>query len=333
MRVHFPSIAAIVVALLFVSGTVGCRNHGGNWYDPRSYSFVNPFDRDGQSSRSTDTFANARPSLGAHPDISIPPGGYSDASSLAGRSGTTTSPLGGQASEPWGQQHQMGSHTPPNHLGGFTVAEPSHLPTYTPSQGHMMAGQQPFGSPHNHMAAVPQQHMPHQHASPHNQFQQDIGQHHMGHQQQHAGQQHMGQQHIGQQHIGQPHHMGHQQNPAPFGPSDYMQAGFHHPVQHHMPTGLHGSIEQQSNHAPFGVMPHDPHGAAHHHQPVTVPPAGFGFEHPPAHTPQQHIPQQGGFPGDGGFHQQHHQPPHQPLHQPPPAGGFPPPASTGFNHW
>jgi len=207
----------------------------------------------------------------------------------------------------------MGSHVPPNSLGSFTVAEPSHLPPYMHSQGHMVEGQ-PFGNPHQ-IASVPQQHVPQQQV-PH-QFQQDMGQHHMG--QHHMGQQHMGQQHMGQQHMGQ------QQNSMPFGPSDYMQMGFHQSAQHHVPAGVHGGMEHQGNHAPFGVMPqHDPHGTMQ--QAVTVPQAGFGFEHPP----MQHVPQQG-FPSDGGFHQQQQ---HQQPHQPPPAGGgFPPPASGGFNHW
>jgi len=290
MRVHFLSIATIAVALLFVSGTVGCRNNGGNWYDPRSYSLVNPFDRDAQSSRPSDAFANTRPSFGAHPDISVPPGGYSDASSFAGRSAANPSALGGHSPEPWGHQNQVGSHTPPSHLGGFTVAEPSHLPTYGHMPGHMsghvMDGQS-FGSHHNHIASAPQQQIHQQHAPPHSQFPHQFPQ---GVEQQ--------QHHIGQHHnpMGQ-HSIGQQQNSMPFGPSDYTQTGFHQSAQHQIPAGLHG-MEPQGNHA-FGVMPqHGPHSAMQQ-QAVTVPPAGFGFEHQPAHVPQQHVPQHV-LPGDGG---------------------------------
>ena len=280
MRVHFSSVAAVFVALLFVAGTVGCRSNGGDWYNPNTYSWANPFSKDGQTPpRSSESFTNTRPSLDAQPNISVPHGGYSEESSLASHSNVITGGTGNVSQEPWGQ-HQVASQTPPSHLGGYTVAEPSHLPAYM-MEGHM--------SNHQSIASVPQQHMPHQ-----NQF---------GHQ---APQEMMGQ----------------HQHSMPYGHSDYVPTGFHQPintgihqqqpVQHHAPLGVQVGVEHQhlGGHAPFGAI----------QQPVTVPPAGFGFEQQPAQSQQMQAPQPG-FPNEGfpvGS-------PHQPHHQPPPTGGF--------NHW
>ena len=300
MRVHFSSVVAIFVTLLFVSGTVGCRSNGGDWYNPKSYSWTNPFAKEGQDSgrpRSPDAFANTKPSLDEHPNISIPPGGYSGEASLANRSTSPAGTLGGSTADPWGQQNSVASHIPPSHLSGlsgYTVAEPS---PYPPAYMVGMVGDHSVATAHQQQQHIPQE-------------------------------------------MAQQHHM-------PYGPSDYVQTGFHqpvnnasvyhHPVQHApagIPAGIHGSgvhggMEPQGNYAPFGMSQSDPYAAIH--QPVAVPPTGFGFEQQPAQMQQSHY--QPGFPGDGGFHHQpHHQPQphHLPHHQPQPANAFPP---GGVNHW
>lgn len=147
MRVYFSSIAAIAVALLFVSGTVGCRSNGGDWYKPTTYSWTNPFAKNSPvTPRPSDAFADAKkpkPTLGAHPDISAPQGGYSDASSLANRSPSPAGTSGGFAPDPWGQQSPPASHTPPNHLGGgYVIAESSSYPPPYVTSEQTAGGQQ-----------------------------------------------------------------------------------------------------------------------------------------------------------------------------------------------
>jgi len=284
MRVHFSSVATIFVALLFVSGTVGCRSNGGDWYNPKSYTWTNPFSKDDQAShRSPDAFANTKPSLDAHPNISAPEGGYSIGSRPGEfASAPSTGTFGGNPSDPWGQHNPVASHTPPSHLSGYTVAEPS---PYPPAYMTGMAGGYALGNNHHGIASMPQQHVHQQNPFPH-QSQQAMEQ---------------------------------RQNMMPYGHSDYVQTGFHQPansnvhqqqMQHQAPFGTHGSMEHHGNFAPFGATPqNDPYVAVH--QPVTVPP-GFGHEHHP--MPMQAPPP--GFVGDGapaGFPQQ--------LHQPSPAGG------------
>ena len=290
MRVQFSSVVAIFIALLFVSGTVGCRSNGGDWYNPNTYSWTNPFARDGQDSpRPSNTFANTKPSLDAHPtNISIPPGGYSDgAASIANRSVSPEGVSGSSATDPWGRQNPVASNTPPSHLSGqsgYTVAEPSSFP---PAYITGMVGNHSVAATHQQQQHIPQ----------HSQFPQEMAHHHM----------------------------------MPYGPSDYVQTGFHQPVNHasahqhpvhHAPMGTHGGgMDSQGNYAPFGTLPqNNSFGAIQ--QPVAVPPTGFGFEQHSMQAPHAHH--QSGLLIDGGFHHQpsHHQP--QPVHQFPPSSG---------NHW
>jgi hypothetical protein len=70
---HNTSIIAILVMLTFVGGSIGCRSNGGPWYNPKSYTLSNPFDK---SRKDSDTLANTKPSLGSNPNVSTPAGGY-----------------------------------------------------------------------------------------------------------------------------------------------------------------------------------------------------------------------------------------------------------------
>ncbi len=86
MRTRIQSIVAAFVLLSLlslVSGAVGCRSNGGDWYNPKTYSFYNPFkpneaplfDPEGSAQ------VNNLPSMGAQPDVSTPPGGYGNGGS------------------------------------------------------------------------------------------------------------------------------------------------------------------------------------------------------------------------------------------------------------
>ena len=128
MRIHFSSVVTIFVMLLFISGTVGCRSNGGAWYNPKSYTWTNPFAKDNQAPPyMPDSFANANklPSLDSQPNISNPPGGYSNESSLySSRSGSHSGDMGGYSPD----QGYQNSGSSPNPYGGYSIAEPSPYP-------------------------------------------------------------------------------------------------------------------------------------------------------------------------------------------------------------
>ena len=130
MRVNFSFVVTIFVALLFVSGTTGCRSTGGPWYNPTSYAFVNPFDKDSPSKSNVappfDSLANEKPSLASQPNIGPPPGGYTGGTSLAGRPVPTAGIS--QSPDSLGQQTQMAPQGPPNLYGGYSFPEPSQYP-------------------------------------------------------------------------------------------------------------------------------------------------------------------------------------------------------------
>ena len=279
MQVHFSSVAVVFAALLLVAGSVGCRSNGGDWYNPKSYAWTNPFSRDDQvAPRSSENLAKTRPSFSDQPNVSTPPGGYSDGSSgIASRS---TSPAGIQndsSTNPWGQQSPMASQTPPSHLTGSpltgytTVADPSHYPPPYMTEVQNLGSQQS-------VAIAPQQSIPYQ-----NQFPQQV-----------------------------PQEMGYQQNPISYGSNDQVyvqQTGLHQPINpntyqypaNQVPVGVYGSgfqgnMEYQGDQSSVGTTAYqnNPY-AAIHQQPVTVQPAGNSYNQP-MQAPQQGQP---GFQGDG----------------------------------
>jgi hypothetical protein len=139
MRIHFSSAVTIFVTLLFISGTVGCRSNGGPWYHPKSYAFTNPFAKDNQAPPySPSTQANTKPSLDSHPNISNPPGGFSDESSLyANRSGSYNGTSSASSSDHGGYPSPVtvASQGTSNPYGGYSIAEPSpYPPTYAGGQ-------------------------------------------------------------------------------------------------------------------------------------------------------------------------------------------------------
>ena len=123
MRVNFSSVATIAVALLFISGTIGCKSNGP-WYDARSYSFSNPFSKDNRGSKGgsqaplfSASESNRKPSLDAGPNIENPQGGYTSSTSLANRSDVPVSNIPpahwGEQRSPIAQQSMQGSYTVP----------------------------------------------------------------------------------------------------------------------------------------------------------------------------------------------------------------------------
>jgi len=242
MRVHFSSIAAFAAALLFVSGTVGCRSNGGDWYKPTTYSWYNPFTQESPATtRPSDAFANTKkPSLDSHPNVSTPQGGYSDGSSLANRSTPQqTGTSGGYAPDSWGQQNMgqqnmAASHTPPSHLSGYTLAETSPYPPPYITSGPATGGQQ-------------MQQMAQQNSMPYGPS----------------------------DYVQTVYH----QPGYPGNPGVYQQQ--QQPTQQ-VPPGTYGGMEQPGQYAPFGVMPNDPYAAIQQPVTVPAAGVGFEQQQPPA---------------------------------------------------
>jgi hypothetical protein len=78
MRIRRKSFFVTLVCFSLVFGVVGCRSNGGAWYNPKSYTWHNPFKSNEAPSFDADGAAHAtiKPSLGAHPSVTPPPGGY-----------------------------------------------------------------------------------------------------------------------------------------------------------------------------------------------------------------------------------------------------------------
>ena len=132
MKVHFSFIVTSFVALLFVSGTVGCKFTGGPWYSPQSYALMT---FPGSKDNSAPPYASntPKPSLDAIPNVGTPPSGYTDGALASGNragsiSGTPSSNPPGQ----WQQQpNSMAAQNSPGPYDSYTNAAPSQYSPYT----------------------------------------------------------------------------------------------------------------------------------------------------------------------------------------------------------
>ncbi|MDR2438404.1 MAG: hypothetical protein LBE12_03395 [Planctomycetaceae bacterium] len=92
MRVRKESIVAVLMCFLLIFGVIGCRLSGETWYNPKSYTWYNPFKSNEAPAFDAEGTAHVtpKPSLGAQPNITPPPGGYTskedEARFLAGKS-------------------------------------------------------------------------------------------------------------------------------------------------------------------------------------------------------------------------------------------------------
>ncbi|MDR0704712.1 MAG: hypothetical protein LBF88_06940 [Planctomycetaceae bacterium] len=78
MRIRRESFFATLVCFSLLFGVIGCRSNGGAWYNPKSYTWHNPFKSNEAPSFEAEGTAHAtpKPSLGAQPNLTPPPGGY-----------------------------------------------------------------------------------------------------------------------------------------------------------------------------------------------------------------------------------------------------------------
>jgi hypothetical protein len=79
MRIRRESILVTLMCFSLIFGVIGCRSNGnGAWYNPKSYTWHNPFKSNEAPSFDAEGTAHAttKPSLGAQPNVTPPPGGY-----------------------------------------------------------------------------------------------------------------------------------------------------------------------------------------------------------------------------------------------------------------
>jgi hypothetical protein len=98
MHIRKDSIVATLVCFSLIFGVIGCRSNGGGaWYNPKSYTWHNPFQSSEAPSFDAEGTAHAtpKPSLGTQPNVTPPPGGYTskedEARFFAGKSKENTS--------------------------------------------------------------------------------------------------------------------------------------------------------------------------------------------------------------------------------------------------
>ena len=281
MRVHFSPIVTVFAALLLVSGTVGCRSNGGPWYNPTTYSFSNPFGKDRQTSPHSSSMAKTKPSLDAHPNISIPHGGYTDSASHAGSPGSSGGTMSSSPPEHLAQYNNPTmQQNSPNPHGSYTVADPSQYSPYTYTESH--AGQGSSTSPYPNLANQGQQ-------SPYPYRQESVQQ--------------------AQNYPAMPYGEQYTQNTQ----TAYQTTSAYQPQPtNNVPTSPYGSMEQPSPYASPGTIPQsDPYASTQ--QQTAVSPSGFGQDqfgqNPSASTPYT-------YPGGGVSVASPYQP-----YQPPAANG------------
>jgi len=180
MRVHVTSVFSLFVALLFISGAVGCHYTGsGPRYSPTSYTFVNPFDKGNQAPKShyaSESTERSKPSQAALPNtkvgISPPPGGFTDGgntvasrSDIPGGTASTTPP------EHWGVQNHVAPQTSQGGYAGYTNPEPSQ---YAPQQYQQSYDSGSVPASYNYPGTTQQ--YPVQQYSPQNQYPGGAGQ-------------------------------------------------------------------------------------------------------------------------------------------------------------
>ena len=151
MRFHPSPVVTIIVALMFVSGTVGCQHTGGPWYNPKSYSpyaFTNPFAKDKPSDAppfsSGAQAKTEKPSLDAKPNIQRPEGGYTNEPSFqanrsTSQSGVPSAFIDGRTNPTSADPGGYPSPVAANPYGDYTVAEPSPYPSYAGGQPSVAA--------------------------------------------------------------------------------------------------------------------------------------------------------------------------------------------------
>ena len=159
MRTRNHPIVTALVLLSLASGAIGCKSNGGAWYKPDSYSFHNPFKKEDTIPPTySDRTATSKPSIGATPNVSPPPGGYGDPARetefLMGKADKQVQPHYGQTITGGAQPeaHRVAiSETPTyggNVPGGYgTYSDPNQYPGVTPPNYQQTSIQQPTYPP------------------------------------------------------------------------------------------------------------------------------------------------------------------------------------------
>ncbi|MDR1270988.1 MAG: hypothetical protein LBK82_15845 [Planctomycetaceae bacterium] len=146
MHIRKNSIVATLVCFSFIFGVIGCRSNGGAWYNPKSYTWHNPFQSNEAPSFDAEGTAHVtpKPSLGSQPNVTPPPGGYTskddEARFFAGKSKENGSVL----------VPQYGATLPSdgNRVASANVPPAQTTPSYVPADSYNS-----YGTANNYGAA------------------------------------------------------------------------------------------------------------------------------------------------------------------------------------
>ncbi|MDR2116958.1 MAG: hypothetical protein LBP87_11325 [Planctomycetaceae bacterium] len=142
MYTRKKSIVATLMCFLLVFGAIGCRSNGGSWYNPKSYTWYNPFKSNEAPPFDAEGTAHVtpKPNLSAQPNVTTPPGGYTskedEARFFAGKSkenGSMVVPQYG-ASLPAEGNRIASANVPP------VSTTPSYAPTNQPYSPYGVTG-------------------------------------------------------------------------------------------------------------------------------------------------------------------------------------------------
>lgn len=76
-------LAISLLVFAICCSLLGCRSNGGPWYKPSTYTFNNPFNKNkagmyGEEARFAENAPSNLPREGMRPNVSTPPGGYTE---------------------------------------------------------------------------------------------------------------------------------------------------------------------------------------------------------------------------------------------------------------
>jgi hypothetical protein len=150
MRIRTESIVTALVCVSLLFGAIGCRLNGGAWYNPKSYSWHNPFKSNEAPSFDAEGTAHAsvKPSLGAQPNVTTPPGGYTskedEARFFAGKKDSMVVPQYGVGTLSADGSRVASANVPPASTSGYAPTDHSYNPYATTN---------PYGAADNSLAA------------------------------------------------------------------------------------------------------------------------------------------------------------------------------------
>ncbi len=156
MRTQRRSLTIVMLIITVSCGMIGCKSNGGSWYKPSTYSFHNPFKNRHMGEEMDYQFADdASPRDGLSPEVSVPPGGYTE--SRVASSQSVTVPNNGVPSAT-GSRFSVSNNTPQLAMNqqpaGYSQQQsyqqnpqPTYQQGYAQQQGYSQQPSQGYAQP------------------------------------------------------------------------------------------------------------------------------------------------------------------------------------------